>query len=68
MAGLKNGLDIVVTVNEKGHQTEGAGPFAGMFYAKSDKAILEWLEEHNLLFYKQDLMHSYPHVGDVKNQ
>ena len=66
LAGLKNGLDIVVTVNEKGHQTEGAGPFAGMFYAKSDKAILEWLEEHNLLFYKQELMHSYPHCWRCK--
>ena len=66
LAGLKNGLDIVVTVNEKGHQTEGAGPFAGMFYAKSDKAILEWLEEHNLLLHKQELLHSYPHCWRCK--
>ena len=66
LCGLKNGLEIVVTVDEKGHQTEGAGPFAGMFYAKSDKAIIEWLEEHNLLLHKQDLVHSYPHCWRCK--
>jgi len=66
LCGLKNGLEIVVTVDEKGHQTKGAGPFAGMFYAKSDKAIIEWLEEHNLLLHKQDLMHSYPHCWRCK--
>ncbi len=66
LAGLKNGLDIVVTVDAKGHQTEEAGPFAGMFYAKSDKAILQWLEEHNLLLHKQELMHSYPHCWRCK--
>ena len=44
LAGLKNGLNIVVTVDEKGHQTEGAGPFAGMFYAKSNKEITKWLD------------------------
>ena len=66
LCGLKNGLDIVVTVDAKGHQTEEAGPFAGMFYAKSDKEILNWLEEHNLLLHKQELMHSYPHCWRCK--
>ena len=66
LCGLKNGLEIVVTVDEKGHQTEGAGPFAGMFYAKSDKEIIKWLEEHNLLLHKQDLFHSYPHCWRCK--
>ena len=66
LCGLKNGLEIVVTVDEKGHQTEGAGPFSGMFYAKSDKEIIKWLEEHHLLLYKQELMHSYPHCWRCK--
>ena len=66
LCGLKNGLEIVVTVDEKGHQTEGAGPFAGMFYAKSDKEIIKWLEEHNLLLHKQNLEHSYPHCWRCK--
>ena len=37
-----------------------------MFYAKSDKEILNWLEEHNLLLHKQELMHSYPHCWRCK--
>ena len=66
LAGLKNGLDIVVTVDEKGHQTEGAGPFAGMFYAKSNKEITKWLEENGYLLKAVDIAHSYPHCWRCK--
>ena len=66
LAGLKNGLDIVVTVDEKGHQTEGAGPFAGMFYAKSNKEITKWLEENGYLLKTVDIAHSYPHCWRCK--
>ena len=61
LCGLKNKLDMVVTVDSKGHQTEEAGPFAGMYYAKSDKEIIKWLDEHNFLLAKQEITHSYPH-------
>ena len=67
LCGLKNGLDIVVTVDGKGHQTEGAGPFAGMYYEKSNKAIIEWLEEKGYLLQKEELVHSYPHCWRCKN-
>lgn len=66
LCGLKNGLDMVVTVDSKGHQTKEAGPFAGMFYAKSDKEIIKWLEENNLLLAKQEIVHSYPHCWRCK--
>ena len=66
LAGLKNGLDIVVTVNEKGHQTEGAGPFAGMFYAKSNKEITKWLDENGFLLKETRISHSYPHCWRCK--
>lgn len=66
LCGLKNNLEIVVTVNSKGVQTEGAGPFAGMYYAKSNKAIVEWLEENGLLLQKEEIMHSYPHCWRCK--
>ncbi len=66
LCGLKNGLEIVVTVNAKGVQTEGAGPFAGMYYAKSNKAIIEWLEENELLLQKEEIVHSYPHCWRCK--
>ena len=66
LCGLKNGLDMVVTVDSKGHQTKEAGPFAGMFYARSDKAIIKWLEDNNLLLAKQEIVHSYPHCWRCK--
>ena len=67
LCGLKNKLDMVVTVDSKGHQTEEAGPFAGMYYAKSDKEIIKWLDEHNFLLAKQEITHSYPHCWRCKN-
>ena len=67
LCGLKNGLDIVVTVDAKGHQTEGAGPFAGMFYAKSNVQIVNWLEENGYLLSKENINHSYPHCWRCKN-
>ena len=67
LCGLKNNLDIIVTVDSKGHQTEEAGPFAGMYYAKSDKEIIKWLEENDLLLAKQTINHSYPHCWRCKH-
>ncbi len=65
--GIKNGLDIVVTVNAKGHQTEEAGPFAGQYYAKSDKEIIKWLDENGYLLASEDVNHSYPHCWRCKH-
>lgn len=67
LCGLKNKLDMVVTVDSKGHQTEEARPFAGMYYAKSDKEIIKWLDEHNFLLAKQEITHSYPHCWRCKH-
>ena len=52
LCGIKNGLDIIVTVDGKGYQTEGAGPFAGMYYEKSNDAIINWLDENGYLLRK----------------
>ena len=67
LCGLKNELDIVVTINAKGHQTEEAGPFAGMYYAKSDKEIIKWLDENGYLLASEDVNHSYPHCWRCKH-
>lgn len=64
--GLKNGLDMIVCVDDKGHQTEEAGPFAGMYYAKSNKEIIKWLDENDLLLAKKKINHSYPHCWRCK--
>ena len=67
LCGLKNGLDIVVTVDGKGYQTEGAGIFAGLKYDASNDKIIEWLEQNNYLLHKQVINHSYPHCWRCKN-
>ena len=66
LAGQKNNLGIVVTVDAKGHQTEGAGPFAGMYYAKSNKEITKWLDENGFLLKETSISHSYPHCWRCK--
>lgn len=67
LCGLKNKLDIVVTVDGKGYQTEGAGIFAGLKYDVSNDKIIEWLEQNNYLLHKQVINHSYPHCWRCKN-
>ena len=66
LQGLKDNLEVVVTVNEKGVQGEGAGIFNGMFYAKSNKAITEWLDENGYLLKAEPIAHSYPHCWRCK--
>ena len=67
LCSLKNNLEIIVCVNGKGYQTEEAGPFAGMYYEKSNDAIIDWLEEHGYLLKKQPILHQYPHCWRCKN-
>ena len=68
LLGLKHNSDIIVLVDSKGVQRgEGAGPFKDMYYAKSNKEIVKWLEENNRLLAKENVMHSYPHCWRCKN-
>ena len=67
LCGLKNGLDIIVCVDDKGYQTEGAGQFAGLTTEESNKAIIDWLEENDYLLAKQKINHAYPHCWRCKN-
>ena len=67
LLGLKKGGEIIVLVDSKGVQRgEGAGPFKDMFYSKSDKEIIKWLDEHGLLLASQKVNHSYPHCWRCK--
>lgn len=64
---LKEKLDMIVAVDEKGHQTKEAGPFEGMYYKKADKEIIKYLQEKGLLLAVEDRMHSYPHCWRCKS-
>ena len=57
--GVKYGLDVVVTVNERGIMMENAGPdFEGQFYDKVLPTVKEKLGD--LLLASEVITHSYP--------
>lgn len=57
--GMKYGLEVYVTVNERGLMNEIAGPdFEGQFYDKVVPTVLEKLGD--LLLAKEVINHSYP--------
>ena len=65
-AGKKYGLDILVYVDNKGYQMEGAGKYAGMFYADSEEAIINDMKENGSLILLDPILHSYPHDWRTK--
>ncbi len=54
-------LPTIVPVNGKGVLTEEAGPFAGQYYAKANKTILEALQASGHLLASETIVHTYPH-------
>ena len=57
--GIANGLEVAVTVNERGIMMENAGPdFEGQFYDKVVPIVMEKLGD--LLLAKEEISHSYP--------
>ncbi|MGP1608456.1 MAG: isoleucine--tRNA ligase [Clostridium sp.] len=67
LASLKNDIEIVVAVDEKGYQQEGAGRFKGLRYDKSNEAIVEYLQEKGYILATKKINHSYPHCWRCKN-
>lgn len=59
-------IDIIVPVDSHGHMTKEAGKFEGMYYAKANKAIIEYLEETKALFAAKEITHPYPHCWRCK--
>ena len=66
ITGMRYGIEIVVPVDDRGFQTEAAGKFAGMFYEKSNAAILEDLKETGALLASEEIVHPYPHCWRCK--
>ena len=58
--GYRYDLPFVQLVNEKGEMTEET-PWAGTFCKKADMAVLQALEDKDLLFDAPLFEHSYPH-------
>ncbi|PYG86878.1 isoleucyl-tRNA synthetase [Ruminiclostridium sufflavum DSM 19573] len=60
-------IPVIVPVDSKGVLTEEAGPFAGMFYKKSNGAILERLISDGRLLASEKIVHQYPHCWRCKD-
>lgn len=59
--GQKYGLDVLNPVDDKGHFTNEAPGFEGMFYDSANKEITKKLEEVGALLKLSFITHSYPH-------
>jgi isoleucyl-tRNA synthetase len=60
-------IPVLVPVDSKGFLTKEAGPFAGMFYKKSNPAIIEKLTEDGRLLASEKIVHQYPHCWRCKD-
>lgn len=60
-------IPVIVPVDDKGFLTKEAGEFAGMYYAKSNAAIIERLKKDNNLLASEKIIHQYPHCWRCKN-
>ncbi len=65
-AGLKNNLEILSPVDEKGRFTEEVKEFEGMKVFDANPLIIEKLKESGALFYNEEMVHSYPHCWRCK--
>ena len=64
--GLEYGLDVLSPVDSKGHFTNEAPGFEGLFYLKGQKKVLEIIEENGSLLHYSEFVHSYPHDWRTK--
>jgi len=61
LTGQEFGLGILSPVDESGHFTEEAGPFAGLNLKAGDQAVIDALREAGALLNQGTVRHSYPH-------
>ena len=59
-------IEVVVPVDSEGKMTEYAGQFAGLSTDDASKAIAKHLEETNMLFAMEKIIHQYPHCWRCK--
>ncbi|MGG1398313.1 isoleucine--tRNA ligase [Bacillus salipaludis] len=64
--GQKYGLEVLCPVDDKGHMTNEAPGFEGLFYDQANKPIAEALEKEGALLKLSFITHSYPHDWRTK--
>jgi isoleucyl-tRNA synthetase len=65
--GLRYNLPILMPVNSKGVFTEEGAPFNGQFVFKANDQIIANLQDRGLLYFTEEINHSYPHCWRCKN-
>jgi isoleucyl-tRNA synthetase len=60
--GLKYGLPVPNTVDERGYLTTETGEFEGVFYKDCDTVVVDRLRETRALMQVVDYPHSYPYA------
>lgn len=65
-AGQRYGLEVSAPVDSEGKFTRDAGDLAGEFIFKSDRKIIDRLQEKGALLKEEKLTHSYPHCWRCK--
>ena len=60
-------IPIVVPVDNVGKLTKDAGEFEGLTTDEANKAIAKKLEDSNLLFAVEKIVHQYPHCWRCKH-
>lgn len=62
--GNHYGLTLMLTIDDEGKfvpGNNGDNPFAGMFYKKADKYIMEDLQNRGFLFKNERILHRFPY-------
>ncbi|SDI52098.1 isoleucine--tRNA ligase [Dolosicoccus paucivorans] len=66
LIALEYGVDVISPIDNRGHYTDEAPGFEGMFYKKGDRVVVERLEESGHLLAQSQVEHSYPHDWRTK--
>ena len=64
---IKNGLESVKALDNRGIFKEEFGPLSGLSTKKGDPIVIELLQENNALLAHQQYDHSYPHCWRHKS-
>lgn len=66
-AGLANGLEVRMPVKDDGTFDKNAGQFEGINIENAVGPVITHLKDHDELFLKKNIKHSYPHCWRCKN-
>jgi isoleucyl-tRNA synthetase len=67
LTGLKYRLPVIMPVDEKGNFDKNQGEFSSLSVQRANGAIIEKLNELNLLINASQIRHSYPHCWRCKH-